>query len=497
MAAKTSQKLIIRPPVVVIMGHVDHGKTSLLDYIRKTHIAAKEAGGITQHIGASVVEFQGKPITFLDTPGHEAFSQMRARGANAADIAVLVVAASEGVKPQTKEAIEVIKKAGIPMVVAINKIDMPQTNIEKVKRDLRLADVLVEDWGGQIPAIPVSAKTGQGIDQLLEMILLIAEISNLKADLLASPQGIIIEASMDQRRGPCATILLNNGTLSLNQIIATPTAMGKIKTLEDAHNKKIAQLLPSQPAVITGFESVPYIGEIFYSFSTTEAARQFVAANKSALATKHLTPSPAREGQKVLNLVLKADVLGSLEVLENTIMSLPQDDVRLNILEKGVGEINLNDTKIAKSADAAIIGFRVKTAPEAQGLAWREKIRIVNFDIIYELVEWLRKFMERSKTTEIVRKDIGRLKVLLSFWAKNSRQIIGGKIIEGEVHRGVKIEVIRNEKAIGHGRLINLQKNKKDIDRAIKGEEVGILYEGTEKIMEGDNLIFFVQEKNF
>jgi len=263
MAVKTTQNLIIRPPVVVIMGHVDHGKTSLLDYIRKTHIADKEAGGITQHIGASVVEFQGKPITFLDTPGHEAFSQMRARGANAADIAVLVVAASESIKPQTKEAIDVIKKAGIPMVVAINKIDMPQTNIEKVKRDLQMADVLVEDWGGQVPVIPVSAKTGQGIDQLLEMILLIAEISNLKSDLLASPQGIIIEASMDQRRGPSAAILLSNGVLSLNQIIATPTTMGKVKTLENAYNKKISRLFPSQPAVVTGFENVPYIGEVF------------------------------------------------------------------------------------------------------------------------------------------------------------------------------------------------------------------------------------------
>jgi len=468
MAVKTTQNLIIRPPVVVIMGHVDHGKTSLLDYIRKTHIADKEAGGITQHIGASVVEFQGKPITFLDTPGHEAFSQMRARGANAADIAVLVVAASESIKPQTKEAIDVIKKAGIPMVVAINKIDMPQTNIEKVKRDLQMADVLVEDWGGQVPVIPVSAKTGQGIDQLLEMILLIAEISNLKSDLLASPQGIIIEASMDQRRGPSAAILLSNGVLSLNQIIATPTTMGKVKTLENAYNKKISRLFPSQPAVVTGFENVPYIGEVFYSFNSTEAARQFIVENKPTLAVKHLGDSPIREGQKVLNLVLKADVLGSLEVLENTIMSLPQDEARLNILEKAVGEINLNDAKIAKSADAVIIGFRVKTAPDVQGLALREKIRIVNFDIIYELIEWLRKFMERAKTTQIVRKDIGRLKVLLSFWAKNSRQIIGGKIIEGEVHRGVKIEVIRNEKVIGQGRLINLQKIKKMLTGLLK-----------------------------
>lgn len=486
-----------RPPVVVVMGHVDHGKTSILDYIRKTHVTDKESGGITQHIGASLIDFEGKSITFIDTPGHEAFSQMRSRGANVADIAVLVIAASEGLKPQTKEAIATIKKAKIPMIVAINKIDMPGANVEKVKRELQNADVLVEDWGGSVPAIPVSAKTGQGIDQLLEMILLVAEMTELKADPAKPAEGLVIEASMDQRRGPSASILLKDGSLTSNMIIATPTAFGKIKMIEDARGKKIATLLPSQPAVVTGLESVPRIGETFHAVASVEEAKRFVQGRSVRQTTVAAPAATIREGQKVINLILKADVLGSLEVLEETIMALPMPDVALKLISKGAGEITLSDAKMAKSGHAAIIGFRVKTSPDAKSMAEREKIRVMNFDIIYDLIEWLRKFMDRAKTQEIVRKDLGKLKVLLSFWAEKNRQIVGGKMVEGEIKRGVKIEIIRNEKFVGSGRLINLQKNKKDIDDAGKGEEVGILFEGSEKIQEGDYLVFFVQEKNF
>lgn len=486
-----------RPPVVVVMGHVDHGKTSILDYIRKTHVADKESGGITQHIGASLIEFQGKPITFIDTPGHEAFSQMRSRGAKVADIAVLVIASTEGLKPQTKEAIATVKKAQIPMIVAMNKIDMPGASVEKVKRELQTADVVVEDWGGTVPAIPVSAKTGQGIDQLLEMILLVAEMAELKADLKKPAEGLIIEASMDQRRGPSASILLKDGTLTAGTVIATPTAFGRIKMIEDARGKKIATLLPSQPAVVTGMEGVPRIGQTFRAYAGIEEAKQFIESEAARQINNPVHATTIREGQKVLNLVLKADVLGSLEVLEETIMALPQPDVVLNLLSKSAGEITLTDIKMAKSSNATIIGFRVKTSPDAKSTAEREKVRVMNFDVIYDLIEWLRKYMERAKTQEIVRKDVGKLKVLLSFWAEKNRQIVGGKIVEGEVKRGVKIEVVRNEKMIGTGRLINLQKNKKDIDDAGKGEEVGILYEGQEKIQEGDYLVFYVQEKSF
>jgi translation initiation factor IF-2 len=494
----SKQNLVARPPVVVVMGHVDHGKTSILDAIRKTHIADKESGGITQHIGASLIEFQGKPIVFIDTPGHEAFSQMRARGANVADIAILVVAAEEGLKPQTKEAIATIKKAQIPMIVAMNKVDMPGANVEKVKRELQLADVLAEDWGGTVPAISVSAKTGQGIDQLLEMILLVAEMAELKADLAQPAQGLIIEAKLDQRRGPSATILLKNGVLKNGAIIATASAFGKIKSLEDSRGKRIETLLPSQPAVVIGFESAPRIGETFRAVGNAEEAKKFILNESAKLPEKKNAPAAAApEGQKTINLVLKADVQGSLEMLCETILALPQTDVALKILAKGAGEITLNDAKMAKSSNAVIIGFRVKTSPDAQVMSQREKIRIMNFDVVYDLIEWLRKYMERAKVSEIVRKDVGKLKVLLSFWAEKNRQIVGGKIIEGEVKRGVKIEVLRNDLIIDRGRLINLQKNKKDIDDAGKGEEAGILYEGAEKIQEGDYLVFFINEKNF
>ena len=263
-----------------------------------------------------------------------------------------------------------------------------------------------------------------------------------------------------------------------------------------AQGKKIETLLPSQPAVITGLEAVPRIGETFRAFRSVEEAKLSIQ-NEPARAAISINSITAREGQKVIDLILKADVLGSLEVLEETIMALPMPDAVLKIISKGAGEITLSDAKMAKSSNATIIGFRVKTSPDAKAMAEREKIRVMNFDIIYDLIEWLRKFMDRAKTQEIVRKDLGRLKVLLSFWAEKSRQIVGGKMVEGEVRRGVKIEVIRNEKVVGSGRLINLQKNKKDIDDAGKGEEVGILYEGAEKIQEGDYLVFFVQEKSF
>lgn len=496
---KTNKNLITRPPVVVVMGHVDHGKTSILDYIRKTHVVDRESGGITQHIGASVAEFKGKTITFIDTPGHEAFSQMRSRGTKIADIAVLVVAAEEGCKPQTKEAVATIKKAGIPVIVAMNKTDLPQANIEKVKRDLQKENLLVEDWGGNVPAIAVSAKTGAGIDELLEMILLVAEMENLQADLAAPAEGIIIESSLDHRRGPSASILLQNGTLNPGTVVSTSSSFGKIKSLEDTRGTKIEKVYPSQPAIVIGLDAVPLIGDTFRIMNSLEVAHDFVVAQQRAIKKNapQKNEESGKENQKNVNIVLKADVLGSLEVLKETIGQIPQTDAIINIIGEGAGEINLNDVKMARGGATTIIGFRVKTNLDAKTMAERDKIRIMNFDIIYEMVEWLRAYMERTKTPQIVRKDLGKLKVLLSFWADKNRQIVGGKIIEGEVKKGVKIEVFRNQNLIGQGRLINLQKNKKDIADARKSDEVGILYEGAEKIQEGDYLVFYVQEKNF
>lgn len=494
----TNENIKIRPPVVVVMGHVDHGKTSILDYIRKSSIAQKESGGITQHIGASQIDHNGKKITFIDTPGHEAFSQMRMRGAKIADVAILVVAAEEGLKPQTKEAIVNIKKAQIPMIVAINKIDLPQTTPDKVKRELQTENVLVEDWGGKVLSVSVSAKTGKGIDELLETILLVAEMENLQADFSKPAEGVIIESSLDPKRGPSTAVLLQNGTLSCGSVLATPSAFGKVKSLEDFRGQKIDKALPSQPTLVIGFESVPKIGEIFHEYPDLESAKQFVQKELAeAQKEKKRKVINIEEGQKILNLVLKTDVLGSSEVLEATLSNLPQVDIVLRILKSDAGDINLNDIKLAKSTSAVILGFRVKIHPAAAAMIEREKIKIMNFDIIYDLVEWMRKYMEKIKEPQMIRKDLGKLKVLLSFWAEKNRQIVGGKIIEGSVKKGVKIEVLRNGSVVGQGRLINLQKNKKDIAEAEKGEEIGILYEGQEKIQDGDYLVFFVQEKNF
>lgn len=477
-----------RPPVVIILGHIDHGKTSILDFIRKTHLTEKEAGGITQHIGAYQIEHQGKKITFIDTPGHEAFSTMRSRGAKVADIAILVIAAEEGVKPQTKEAISHIKKSEIPLIVALNKIDKPEANPEKVKRELSKEDILVEDLAGKVPSVKVSAKTSQGISELLDLILLVAEMENLETNLEKSAEGVIIEAYLDRLRGPTATLILNEGILKTGQIIATPSVLGKIKSLEDFQGKAISQALPSQPVIVLGFENVPRVGEKLKTFSDLESAKSYLQAPE-----KKKTPQvlESKEEQKVLNLILKTDVLGSIEAIEEVLKGIPQEKVLLRILKSEVGEINESDIKFAKGSRAVILGFWVKINPAAKMLTEREKVKIMIFDVIYDLMEGVRKFMEKIIEPEVIREDLGRVKVLVIFRTEKNRQIVGGKVIEGEVKKGVLIEVMRGEELIGKGKLINLQRDKKDIERIIKGQDCGILFEGEVKIEERDVLIIY------
>ncbi|MFC1663954.1 translation initiation factor IF-2 [Patescibacteria group bacterium] len=491
---KEKENLITRPPVVVVLGHVDHGKSSILEAIKDLKITEKEAGGITQHIGAYEVEHQGKKITFIDTPGHEAFSQMRSRGAKVADIAILVVAAEEGIKVQTKEAISHIKKAGIPIIVAINKMDKPEANPEKIKKQLEKEDILVEKLGGKIPSIELSAKTSKGISDLLEIILLVAEMENLKGDISKDAQGVVIEAYLDTLRGPIATLLLQNGILKKGDIVGTFSAVGKIKNLEDFQGASIEKTLPSMPVIVLGFENVPKIGERFKVFSDVEFAKSYLQEKE-----KLLPRSPevilAEEGKKVLNLIIKVDVLGSLEAIEGVLKNLPQEKVLLRILKSEVGEVNESDLKLAKGAKAKILAFRVKTKKNIQELAERQKIRIITFDIIYELVEGARTLMEKSLTPEIVRQDLGKFKTLVDFWAEKNRQIVGGKVIEGEVTKGTKIEIFRGEEKIGKGKLVNLQINKKDVDRVAKGQECGILYEGEEKIEQGDTLVIYQEAR--
>lgn len=486
------QNLISRPPVVVILGHVDHGKTSLLNAIRKIQFTEEKPGGvITQHIGAFEIEKNEKKITFLDTPGHEAFSQMRSRGAKVADIAILVVAADEGVKPQTKEAILHVKKSNIPLIVAINKIDKALADPQKVKRELQKEEILVEDFGGKIPSVNISAKTGQGINDLLELILILAEMEDLKADISKPAEGVIIESYLDSKRGPLATIILNQGKLEPGQIIGTNSAFGKIRNLEDSQGNLLSSVLPSQPAVVLGFENVPRIGEKFKTFTSLEEAKANLKIDeKSKSEVIFFEPN-----QKVLNLIIKTDVLGSLEAIEEILKNFPPDKVFLRILKGEVGEITESDVKLAVQAKAKILGFRVKVNYVAERLAEREKIKIMRFEIIYDLVEGVRKMINKILEPEITRVDLGKIKALIVFLTEKNRQIIGGKVIEGEIRKRSFIEIQRDKEIIGKGKLINLQRDKKDIEIAKKGEEVGILYEGEIKIEAGDILIIYTEER--
>lgn len=485
------QNLTVRPPIVVVLGHVDHGKSSLLEAIKDFNITAKESGGITQHIGAYQVEHEGKKITFIDTPGHEAFDAMRSRGAKTADIAILVIAADEGIKPQTKEAILHIQKAELPMIIAINKIDKPNADAEKVKRELMAQNIVVESYGGKVPSVNTSATTKKGISELLEMILLVSELENLKADISVPGEGIIVESYMDSKRGPSATVIVKNGILKEGQIVGTESSIGRVKTVENFQGKQIKEAFPSDPAIVLGFENVPIVGEEFKTYKDIELAKKELKQIKSII---FKTPE-AIEGINILNIILKVDVLGSLEALAKVLNSIPQKKASINVVKAETGDINESDIKLAKSSGSLILGFRVKASPVAQKLAIREKIRILNFDIIYELAQAVRDSLERKLEPEIIKKGVGKLKILAIFKLEKGRQIIGGKVISGEAKRGAKADVIRNEEKAGSGKIIKLQKDKIDEESVAKGRECGILFDGDIEIKEGDILELFSEEK--
>lgn len=491
-----------RAPVVVVLGHVDHGKSSLLEAIRDFRITAKESGGITQHIGAYEVQMENnKSITFIDTPGHEAFSAMRARGTNVADIALLVIDAAQSVQPQTKEAINVIKRAEIPMIVVLNKIDKPEADPEKIKRELSKIDIFVESMGGTVPSVEVSAKEKTGIPELLEMILLLAEMQELKSDTESLVEGLIIESYMHSGKGPVATAIITKGILKIKDIIATDLALGKIRSLENFQGKQITKAFPAQPVVILGFEKVPAVGEKFKYFNSVEEAEAKLKReeNKRELNVSILNSDPDK---KIVNIILKGDVFGSLEAIDGVLKSLPQEKIVLRILKSEVGEINESDVKLAQMSKAQIIGFRTKISPTVIAIMRKDidnpdkKVRIKTFDIIYELIQEVRNGMEKSLDSEIVRKDIGKIKALVLFWAEKNRQIVGGKITEGEIKKGLKLEVQRNNAKIGSGKIIELQRDKKVVDKLVKGDECGILFEGNVKIEKDDILVAFIEERH-
>ena len=480
-----------RPPVVVVLGHVDHGKTKLLDTIRKTRIAEKESGGITQHIGAYQAEVSPstgsgpkKLVTFLDTPGHEAFSAIRSRGAKVADIAILVVAADESVKPQTKEAIKIIKSEKIPFVVAVNKIDKEGANVQKVKQDLATEEVLVEEWGGKIPIVEISAKSGQGINELLEMVLLVADLEDLKEDLSAPAKGVIIESNLDKRRGYVATVLIQKGILEVGDWIVAGTLVGKIKAMEDFMGASLVGARPSQPVRIIGWPNSPEIGIEFVSAETKEDAVKVSEDNVNLAPllsffaySPEISDSPrfGEAGKKViLNLVLKSDVTSSLEAIDNVLKTIKSDEVGYRVIDYDIGNISEADVATAIAGKGQVVGFRVAVDEATKKLAEKEGIKITKFDIIYELIEYVRGQMAELLGPVITRIPLGKVKIIATFKKDAKFQVVGGKILSGKAARGAFVDVFRNDSIVCNGKIGQLQHNKEDMPEVKEGLEAGI-----------------------
>jgi len=470
-----------RQPIVVVMGHVDHGKTTLLDYIRKANVAGKEAGGITQAVGAYEIEHAGKKITFIDTPGHEAFSKMRERGANAADLAILVVAAEEGVKPQTKEVIKTLEATKTPFVVAINKIDKPGADIEKTKNDLMANGVYLEGLGGQISFEPISAKSGENVDKLLDLVLLVADTSELKANLRAPGRGYILETRLNKNRGIEASAILTDGTLKRGDDVATPTAKGKVKILENFLSVATDPILAGAPCLIVGFEEAPQIGEELFSGSEAEVNYKKPMAKQDLMVSE--------EGKEYFTLLLKASDAGSLEALSQIVRALPLRKP-VQVVGESVGEIGEGDVKMAVSSGATIIGFKTKTDRAAKNLAETQEVEIISSEIIYELVKAIEELAKEVEQGRI----IGELEILAVFNStKLDKQLVGGRVLSGIFKNKVQAEIHRTGAKIGDGRIGNLQTKKQDAVSIPEGQEGGVLIGSSVLIEKGDHLI--IREK--
>ena len=470
-----TQNLLPRPPIVVVMGHIDHGKTTLLSYIRKTKMP-KEPGEITQSIGAYEIEHSGRKITFIDTPGHEAFSKMRQRGAKVADLGILVVAADEGVKPQTREAIEILQESKTLFVVAINKIDKTNADIEKVKMDLTQAGVLLEGFGGNISWQAISAKTGEGIGELLDLILLAADLEGLTYDPTAKASGVIIESRMDSRRGLAVAVIVKDGILRVGDEIATSSAIGKIKILENFLGERVKELSPSSPALIVGFENLPQIGEEFFSGKVELAEIKPV--------NREIREISAQIGEDSrINFILKADVSGSLEALSEIVKTIPN----VKIIRQSVGDINDGDVKSALNTNAIIIGFKTRVNKAAENLAKAQDIKIITSEIIYELIKKLEEEIENLKEPEIN----GQLEILAVFDKRaGKRQVIGGRVISGSFKNNLIVKIQRQEQVLSQGKILNLQREKQDVSQVNEGKECGILLEADILVNVGDKLIY-------
>ena len=496
--------MVSRPPVVCVMGHVDHGKTSLLDAIRKTNVTRGEAGGITQHIGAYVVDINGQKITFLDTPGHEAFTAMRMRGANSTDIAVLVVAADDGVMPQTVEAISHAKAAGVEIIVAINKIDKPSANIERVKQELSEYELIPEDWGGTTPFVPVSAKTGEGIDDLLEMILLTAEVSELKANPNRAARGLVIEAQLDKGKGPVATILVQKGTLHVGDFIAAGACSGKVRAMMDDKGRRVKQAGPSTPVEILGLGDVPNAGEVLMSFENDKEAKNFAAAfvsenknrlleeTKGKLSLDNLFDQIQASDLKELPIIVKADVQGSVEAVKQSLVKLSNEEVVVRVIHGGVGAINESDVSLAATSNAIIIGFNVRPDTTAKQLAEQEGVDLRLYKVIYQALEDVEAAMKGMLDPVFEEKVIGHAEVRQLFKASGVGTIAGSYVLDGTFQRGCKVRISRGEDQIYEGELASLKRFKDDVKEVRAGYECGLVFQDFNDVKEEDKVEAYI-----
>ncbi|MBI5401106.1 MAG: translation initiation factor IF-2 [Candidatus Yonathbacteria bacterium] len=510
MSKSPAQHFAPRPPIVVIMGHIDHGKSSLLDYIRKSNVVEGEAGGITQHLSAYEVLHHldqkrkdllaPNRITFLDTPGHEAFSKMRARGAGVADIAILVVSAEDGVKEQTKEALRSIKEAGIPYIVAINKIDKPNANIERTKQNLAENEIYLEGFGGDVPFVSISAKLGTGVPDLLDMMLLVAEMENLTGDSALPAEGIVVESHIDTKRGTSATLIITNGTLKKGSFILAEESMSPVRTIENFLGKQVSEATFSSPVQITGFDSLPAVGTTFRAYANKKDAekmqlelRQARAKIKPAVAMRTI---PLADNALVVPVVLKSDVAGTLEAIEKELGKIERERVVIKIIAKGVGAIGENDAKLASGSESAIIlGFHTKVERGAQDIAERFGITIKTFDIIYKLSEWLNEELDRRTPKTMGEDVVGNAKILKTFSATKHKQVIGGKVLSGVLEVGAQVKIMRRETEIGRGKIEGLQTQKLATKKVEEGNECGMMVDAKIEIAGGDVLEAFVMNE--
>ncbi|MDX1460413.1 MAG: translation initiation factor IF-2, partial [Xanthomonadales bacterium] len=493
---------VSRPPVVTVMGHVDHGKTSLLDYIRRSRVAEGEAGGITQHIGAYHVETPRGIITFLDTPGHAAFTAMRARGAEATDIVILVVAADDGVMPQTKEAIQHARAAGVPLIVAVNKMDKPEADLERVKADLAKEEVMPEDWGGEELFVPVSAKTGEGIDDLLEGILLQAELLELKAVAQRRARGIVIESSLDKGRGPVSTLLVQEGTLRHGDMVLAGQEFGRVRAMFDESGEKITEAGPSMPAVVLGLSGVPMAGDEVLVVANERKAREAASqrqdrtregrlAQKQAAKLQNLFENMGSEEQLQVNLLIRADVQGSVEALKDALVKLSNDDVNVNIVASGVGAITESDASLAQASDAIIIGFNVRADATARKVIQESELDLHYYSVIYDAIDEVKAAISGMLGTETREQIIGLAEVRDVFRSSKLGAIAGCLVVEGVVKRNNPIRVLRDSVVIFEGELESLRRFKDDVSEVQSGTECGIGVKMYNDVKPGDQIECF------